>query len=422
MKKKHIAVALLATACSLASLGLIHADDDAAERDVVAAIQSLSGAVLQTNKDKAVSGVDLRASGETWLKVADQLQHLKSLQSLSVAGASVDDGRVTNLCSLTNLRVLKLEQAAITDAVLTVIAKLPKLEELSLERCVIGDAGIENLSASTSLKRLRVPSTAITNQGLKTICSMKQLELLDVTQCSKISSEGLQALVQLDNLKNLSVGGLSVTDQSIASIGQLKKLAALAIQDSPVTDASADVFASLPKLREFNAFKTQLGDGTLDALGSAKELSKVKLRRCAITTNGVASRIEKLSNVVALEISENAIEDEALVAISKMPKLEDLNLLRTKVTDAGVAYLAKVKLKRLNLDDNPGITDVAIETIGRIQSLEFLHVGKTKVTNAGIEKLATLTSLKDLLTNDTAVSSVATESLQKKIPGLKVRN
>jgi hypothetical protein len=126
-------------------------------------------------------------------------------------------------------------------------------------------------------------------------------------------------------------------------------------------------------------------------------------------------------SLTSIELSESAIGDEALVGIGKLPKLEDLNLLRTKITPSGIGSLTKLPLKKLNLDDIAAMDDSAIESIKRFEGLEFLHLGKTKVTDKGVLELQTMSKLKDLLLNDTSVSEAAINELSKKLPGLKVR-
>jgi hypothetical protein len=73
------------------------------------------------------------------------------------------------------------------------------------------------------------------------------------------------------------------------------------------------------------------------------------------------------------------------------------------------------------LDDIAAMDDSAIESIKSFEGLEFLHLGKTKVTDHGVLKLQTMTKLKDLILNDTSVSEATITELNKKVPGLKVR-
>ena len=140
----------------------------------------------------------------------------------------------------------------------------------------------------------------------------------------------------------------------------------------------------------------------------------------SVTNQGLIDHIAKFESVTTIDLGETQTDDKALVAISKMKKLEDLNLLRTKVTNAGVASLTSVKLKRLNLDDIQAIDDGVVVHIAKMESLEFLHLGKTSITDVGIRGLSSLVNLKDLILNNTQVSETAVKELQAKLPKLKV--
>lgn len=130
--------------------------------------------------------------------------------------------------------------------------------------------------------------------------------------------------------------------------------------------------------------------------------------------------IAKFANLTSLDLGETGTNDEALIAISKLTKLEDLNLLRTKVTDEGVASLVGLKLKRLNLDDIQAIGDGVVPHLAKLQSLEFLHLGKTSVTDVGVKGLDGLVNLKDLILTNTGVSKRGVEELQAKLSKVKI--
>ncbi len=97
-------------------------------------------------------------------------------------------------------------------------------------------------------------------------------------------------------------------------------------------------------------------------------------------------------------------------------KMEDMNLSRSKVTDAGVSHLAGMKnLVRLRLDGT-GITDAALDQIAGLQKLEYLNLYGTKITDAGLAKLEKLTQLKSLYIWQTGATKPAAEALHAKLP------
>jgi Leucine-rich repeat (LRR) protein len=200
----------------------------------------------------------------------------------------------------------------------------------------------------------------------------------------------------------------------------MTNMVAISFQDCGVTDQSFSALSGMTKLKEFDIFRTRVGNDALGSISGAKEMSKMKLRDCAITTKGIVEHIGKFPNLTALDLSETTIKDAALVEIGKLEKLEDLNLWHTRVTDSGLAALTSSKLKRLNLDDT-NIGDGAIEHLAKIESLEFLHIGKTAVTDEKIGELAKLKNLKDLILTNTTLSKKAVASLQEKLPKTNIK-
>ncbi|WP_138086749.1 c-type cytochrome domain-containing protein [Phragmitibacter flavus] len=93
---------------------------------------------------------------------------------------------------------------------------------------------------------------------------------------------------------------------------------------------------------------------------------------------------------------------------------------RTKITDAGLAYVAGMdNLERLHLE-NTGITDEGLSHLGRLTKLEYLNLYGTKVTDAGLAKLANNKGLKKLFVWQTGVTPAGAKKLEEVIPGLVV--
>ena len=150
-------------------------------------------------------------------------------------------------------------------------------------------------------------------------------------------------------------------------------------------------------------------------------MTKLKLRASRITSKGIAQHIRKFANVVSIDLGETNIDDDALTSLGTLSKLEDLNLLRTHVTNKGLESLVPLKLKRLNLDDIASVGDETIPIVATIKTLEFLHLGKTHVTDKGLEGLVSLSRLKDLIVTNTVVSRESVVTLQSKLPDLKIK-
>ncbi|HWB03225.1 MAG TPA: c-type cytochrome domain-containing protein [Verrucomicrobiales bacterium] len=101
-------------------------------------------------------------------------------------------------------------------------------------------------------------------------------------------------------------------------------------------------------------------------------------------------------------------------------RLVDLNLSRSKVTDAGMAAVAGMKnLKRLNLA-NTAVSDAAADHFAPLGALEYLNLVGTKVSDAAMPKLEKLAALKKLFVWQTGVTKPAAEALHQKLPAITI--
>jgi hypothetical protein len=97
-----------------------------------------------------------------------------------------------------------------------------------------------------------------------------------------------------------------------------------------------------------------------------------------------------------------------------------VDLGKTKITDAGLASIAKMKnLEKLHLEKT-AITDAGLATLAGLPHLEYLNLYGTKVTDAGIAKLASDKGLKKLFVWETAVTHEGAKKLEASVPGLVV--
>jgi YHS domain-containing protein/uncharacterized membrane protein len=86
------------------------------------------------------------------------------------------------------------------------------------------------------------------------------------------------------------------------------------------------------------------------------------------------------ANIAVLNLAGTKVTDAGLAELARMPNLQRLRLERTAVTDAGLAHLANhQKLEYLNLWGT-GISDAGLEPLTRLPSLRQLYLWRTNVT------------------------------------------
>lgn len=351
-------------------------------------------------------------------------QDQSAVQSVALLGAEIDLDRLASLSKEPMLRQLKLEGASLRDEELTIIASLPSLEELSFEKCECSDRFLVVLVESKKLKRLRLRSLGITDSGLAALAMLDRLELLEITDCIGFSELGLESIAPLKKLRSLTLSGKAVGDSALLRLKSLSNITSLALRHAPISNDGFRVLESFPKLKELDIYGTTVSSDFLANIPYPASLTKLKLRSSGIAPTQIVLGIARFENVNALDLGENELDAAAIASVAQLAKLEDLNLLRTKLTNDTVQILcespASSKLKKLNLDDNLAIDDRSIDSLLLVKSLEFLHLGKTQVTDAGIKKLSGLSQLKTLIVNDTAVTQGALQQLQSTLPNLRI--
>lgn len=351
-------------------------------------------------------------------------QDPSAVSSVALSGAEIDLDRLASLSKGPMLRQLKLEGASVTDEGLAMIASLPSLEELSFEKCECSDRLLQVLADSKKLKRLRLRSLRISDSGLVALGMLDRLELLEITECTGFSEQGLESIAQLTKLRSLTLSGKAVRDSLLLKLKNLSNITSLALRQAQVSNDGFRVLESFVKLKELDVYGTAVSSDFLTNIPYPANLTKIKLRLSGIASAEIVQQVVRFENLNALDLGENDLEAAAIASIAQLPKLEDLNLLRTKLSNDAVQILcesqANSRLKKLNLDDNSEVDDRSIESLLFMKSLEFLHLGKTQVTDTGIKKLSALSQLKTLIVNDTAVTQGALQQLQSTLPNLRI--
>jgi hypothetical protein len=351
-------------------------------------------------------------------------QDQTAAQTVALSGTEIDLNRLASLSKGPMLRQLKLEGAPISNEGLALIASLPSLEELSLERCECSDQLFEVLADSKKLKRLRLRSLSVSDLGLVKLATLDRLELLEITDCTGFSQQGLESIAPLIRLRSLTLSGKAVDESVLLKLKSLSNITSLALRHAPISNEGFRVLESFPKIKELDVYGTSVSSDFLAKIPYPASLTKMKLRSSSIASTQIVQGIARFENLNALDLGENDLDADAIASVAQLKKLEELNLLRTKLSNDAVKILcespANARLKKLNLDDNSAMDDRSIDSLLDVKSLEFLHLGKTQVTDTGIQKLSALSHLKTLIVNDTAVTQEALQQLQSKLPSLRI--
>ena len=270
------------------------------------------------------------AGGLSVLRAALNASAFAELRSLDLRYSQVGPALVDALCkapATPGLEVLQLDAANIGSSIARLAdADLRSLRSLGLNGIRVGPDAMDRLLNEASLDNLEHLRASHNPLGYDAIVPLLKNDLLP----------SLRSLELRD--ANLDLAAL----EALCRAPVFKRLRALDIGVNRVGDAGvgAIVSASSGALVELGLVSTNLGHGALDAL----------------------QRLPHLLDLVSLDLGHNAIKDDGVLALSRVPwnRLENLRLSRALVGDLGAIIIAEsprlATLIELDLERNR-ITD-----------------------------------------------------------------
>ena len=126
--------------------------------------------------------------------------------AVNLRGTWVDDMEMIDIARLPKLQRLDLSHTRITDEGMLHLKPASQIEDLNLYYAEwVTDQGMTAIRNWKKLKRLDVRGTRISNGTLEIVSHMPQLEALDISN-TQITDNGMDLLITLTNLKELSLG------------------------------------------------------------------------------------------------------------------------------------------------------------------------------------------------------------------------
>ena len=336
---------------------------------------------------------------------AHVLPSLTLLETLALGGiSSYDECSKQLFAALGNLKYLKELHlicwnitVSRTKTLAHVLPSLTLLERLVLKRNGSGDGCDEQLFAALGnlkyLKELHLGSWNITESGTKTLAHV----LPSLTLLEKLVIDGIGLDYECD-------------EQLFAALGNLKYLNDLNLVRWNITESCTKTLAHvLPSLTLLE--KLMLGGKNRDdewdeqlfaALGNLKYLKELKLRWLRISPNGaeaLARASPSLQMLKVLQLHWVSLEDDkrAFHALRGLRFLEELDLEKIKITEAGVAALADViaslgllkKLRLAFISFKDTSDDQLFTAVGSLSFLNELDLWYSTITQAGANSLTT---------------------------------
>jgi hypothetical protein len=123
---------------------------------------------------------------------------------------------------------------------------------------------------------------------------------------------------------------------------------------------------------------------------------------------------------VEFSLGTDKLTDEGLAHVAKLKNVVTLNVKGSKITSAGLVHVKGLtSLRQLHLEKTQ-IDDAGIEHLKGLAELEYLNLYGTKVTDKSLEHLKGLKKLRRLYVWQTGITPKGVAMLSKALPGLTI--
>ena len=174
------------------------------------------------------------------------------------------------------------------------------------------------------------------------------------------------------------------------------------LRDGQVGDTLGKL-SRLPKLRSVLLSRSDAGDESLEAIAKISTLENLDLRGCAVTDKGLGL-LEGLQRLKSIKLSgksgQTKVTDQGVASLAKISSLKVIALDFLPVTDQGLSALAPlVGMKELYLAGTD-LSDDSVQTVKQFSGLTKLRLAATGLTSSGLKQLLPVNSLVELDVSD----------------------
>jgi hypothetical protein len=215
--------------------------------------------------------------------------------------------------------------------------------------------------------RSNVGHRLVTDHGLRAVVSgCGSLTHLNLTGCTRVTSDGLRAVSSLTTLNYLNLTRcLGVTAEGLRAVSSLPALTHLDLTCCrAVTDDALRAVSSLTTLNHLNLTRcTFVANEGLRAVSSLPALTHLDLACCANVTDAGLRAVSSCATLTHLNLTCSRVTSGGLGAVSDLPALTHLNVTRSRFGDGNV------------------------QAVMRLPALAFLDVSQTAVTQRNLVAL-----------------------------------
>jgi hypothetical protein len=140
---------------------------------------------------------------------------------------------------------------------------LSKLSTLFAVNTSIGDEGIlELVKGGVDLQEMSLAGTKVTNEGVRALVAMNSLNRLQLENL-KVDDYAVKDFWRFPILFFLNLDNTMITDKGVMWLSEAQDLKQLFLDGTQITDASIDIFSRFPALKSLSVGRTKISPAGL---------------------------------------------------------------------------------------------------------------------------------------------------------------
>ena len=148
-------------------------------------------------------------------------------------------------------------------------------------------------------------------------------------------------------------------------------------------------------------------------------LGQIQLAGTRVTDAGM-EHLAKIRTLALVNVERTQVGDEGLAKLVTLPQLGDLWIADTKVTDTGLAKLNSAQnIWRLSIG-GASVADESLKHLTGLKKMSGLRVQSERVTEKGLQTLLAAPKLRQVTLLDSKVPKTKTDELKRTRPNLRV--
>lgn len=189
---------------------------------------------------------------------------------------------------------------------------------LELDATVVDEPKLLESLAPDALFSLRVRSAEPTDSLLKSLYHLTGLRRLDFLDCD-FSDNAVSGLVRLSQLERLSLNTCGLKGDCFRALVQMKKLKYLSANNNMLNRKACSYIAQMPALLHLELARTQIVDADLFAISKLSKLETLNINsNSAFTTKGFLA-LKSLKKLETLLVQNTAVKVPDLLALKGLP-------------------------------------------------------------------------------------------------------